>query len=265
MTWFRVDDNLAFHAKVVAAGNAAMGLWVRAGAWSAQQLTDGFVPDHMAAALGTPAQAARLVAVRLWTKGEGGYFFHEWAGENRQPTREQVESTRRRAREKKAQQRRNSAGQWAVSPGDSTGTPPGSPEGSPTVPSRPVPTRPTSPNGDVSPAPSPRRKPERPLPADWTPNDGHRTRANDLGLDLDAVAEQFRDHAAANDRRARDWDAAFRTWLSKAAEYAARDRARGDRPLDRQAEILRREMARAVEADARAAALPHQDRLEIGR
>ena len=41
MTWFRVDDTLAMHPKVYAAGNAAMGLWVRAGAWSMQQLTDG--------------------------------------------------------------------------------------------------------------------------------------------------------------------------------------------------------------------------------
>jgi len=43
MPWFKVDDTLAFHAKVVAAGNAAMGLWVRAGAHSMQQLTDGFI------------------------------------------------------------------------------------------------------------------------------------------------------------------------------------------------------------------------------
>ena len=33
--WFKVDDNLALHPKVLGAGNAAMGMWVRAGSWSA--------------------------------------------------------------------------------------------------------------------------------------------------------------------------------------------------------------------------------------
>ena len=51
MSWFKVDDQLAFNAKVVAAGNEAMGLWVRAGSWSAAQLTDGFIPEHMANAM----------------------------------------------------------------------------------------------------------------------------------------------------------------------------------------------------------------------
>lgn len=35
MPWFQVDDQLSFHAKVIAAQNPAMGLWVRAGAWPA--------------------------------------------------------------------------------------------------------------------------------------------------------------------------------------------------------------------------------------
>lgn len=34
MSWFKVDDHLAFHRKTLAAGNEAMGLWVRAGSWS---------------------------------------------------------------------------------------------------------------------------------------------------------------------------------------------------------------------------------------
>lgn len=241
MTWFRVDDNLAFHAKVVAAGNPAMGLWVRAGAWSAQQLSDGYVPEHIAATLGTPAQAARLVSSRLWEKVDGGFSFHEWAGENRQPTREQVESTRRKEREKKAHQRRNAAGQWVSSPGDNVGSPQGSPQGSPAVPSRPVPTRPTSPNGEVE-----KRARETRLSADWAPTDEHRQRATETGLDIDREATKFRAHAEEKDRRAKSWNAAFTRWLINAAEYAARDRARAERPLDRQAEILRREHEAAV-------------------
>lgn len=86
MPWFRVDDNLAFHAKVIAAGNAAMGLWVRAGSYSMQQLTDGHVPLDVARLLGKKSEADRLVTVGLWTERDdsGGYDFHEWMG--RQPS-----------------------------------------------------------------------------------------------------------------------------------------------------------------------------------
>jgi hypothetical protein len=61
-----------------------------------------------------------------------------------------------------------------------------------------------------------RRKPERPLPTGWAPNSAHSNYAEDNGINLDFQAERFRNHAQANDRRARDWDAAFRNWLLKA-------------------------------------------------
>ncbi|MCW2785218.1 MAG: hypothetical protein JWP74_1735 [Marmoricola sp.] len=92
MPWFKIDDNLGFHHKVIAAGNPAMGLWVRAGSICAQQLTDGFVPDHMVNALGTKAQAAKLIETGLWDAAEGGYRFHGWA--ERQPSKADVEAER---------------------------------------------------------------------------------------------------------------------------------------------------------------------------
>lgn len=92
MPWFKVDDTLAFHAKIVAAGNAAVGLWARAGAWSMQTLTDGFIPTHMARQLGTRAEAKRLVDVELWIEKDDGYLFHEWA--QRQPSRAHVMAER---------------------------------------------------------------------------------------------------------------------------------------------------------------------------
>lgn len=48
MSWFRLDDKGAFHAKVVAVGNEAYGAWVRAGQWSCDHGTDGFVPMAIA-------------------------------------------------------------------------------------------------------------------------------------------------------------------------------------------------------------------------
>jgi hypothetical protein len=92
MPWFKVDDSLAFHAKVVAAGNAPLGLWIRAGAWCAQQLTDGHVPAHMIRAFGTSGQAAALVKAGLWERTDDGYCFHDWL--DYQPTAAEVQAER---------------------------------------------------------------------------------------------------------------------------------------------------------------------------
>ena len=136
MPWFNVDDGFAFHRKVVAAGNAAIGLWARAGAWSAGELTEGFIPDHMVSTMGTLAQARKLVTVGLWTTVEGGYQFHEWSDDGRNPTRQQVLERRNKDREKKALARaakQRKAEQFAeqqVNGSRPQGTPEGHPEGS---------------------------------------------------------------------------------------------------------------------------------------
>lgn len=115
MTWFKVDDSFDFHPKAVAAGNAALGLWVRAGAYSSRQLTEGFIPTGLLSALDAkPRDAAALVRAGLWTVVDGGYRFHQWEQAN--PTRAKVLAEReataerqRRAREKAAQSRRDEA------------------------------------------------------------------------------------------------------------------------------------------------------------
>jgi len=61
-----------------------------------------------------------------------------------------------------------------------------------------------------------RRKAEVALPADWQPNASHVQLARERGVDGRHEEAQFRAHAAANDRRQRDWDAAFRLWLGRA-------------------------------------------------
>ena len=92
MPWFKVDDTLALHQKAVTAGNAAMGLWVRAGSWSMQTLSDGFIPDVIVTTLGSHGQANKLVEVGLWDRLATGYAFHEWA--ERQPTKAEVHQER---------------------------------------------------------------------------------------------------------------------------------------------------------------------------
>jgi hypothetical protein len=109
MPWFAVEDTLAFHRKTLTAGNAAMGLWVRAGSWSMQILTDGEIPAEVARTLGTVAEAKRLVAAGLWIPKADGYEFHEWA--DRQRSRVQVAADREaaRVRQEKARQKAQGA------------------------------------------------------------------------------------------------------------------------------------------------------------
>jgi hypothetical protein len=111
VTWFRVDDTFSTHPKVLRAGNAALGLWARAGSWSAAQLTDGFVPTDMVAVLGgRKSDVAKLIDVGLWEPVHGGYKFHQW--EQYQPTRKQVEADRAawRERQRKARERKERPG-----------------------------------------------------------------------------------------------------------------------------------------------------------
>lgn len=96
MTWFKVDDGLHSHRKAVRAGIPAMGLWVMAGAWCADQLSNGFIPDYMVFRLDRDADvnAKSLVDVGLWEPaeqgGEKGWQFHDWT--EHQPTREEAQA-----------------------------------------------------------------------------------------------------------------------------------------------------------------------------
>lgn len=103
MPWFKIDDTLAHHPKILQAGNAALGLWVRAGSYCAQQLTDGYVSNTVLATLGTPSQAARLVAAGLWERFPDGFRFHDW--QEYQPTRADTLEIREREKLKKRRQR----------------------------------------------------------------------------------------------------------------------------------------------------------------
>jgi len=77
-----------------------MGLWVRAGSWCCQQLTDGIIPGHIAVTLGTKQQATALVSAGLWDLLEdGSYSFHDW--DKYQPSAAEVRAERQDKHEKK--------------------------------------------------------------------------------------------------------------------------------------------------------------------
>lgn len=122
MPWFVIDDNADSHPKMIAAGNAAIGLWARAGAYVSRHLTDGMVPGDVAKMFGSKPQIARLVAVGLWhTAGHdcshpkcaqpapGDYYMHDYLSPYN-PSRAEVLAKRERAAEKKRHHRARQEG-----------------------------------------------------------------------------------------------------------------------------------------------------------
>jgi hypothetical protein len=109
MTWFKVDDKLHEHRKAATVGLPAMGLWVLAGSWCGDNLTDGFVPDRVVSRWGSSSRklAAQLAEVGLWVPGEfdgePGWWFHDWLERN--PSREAVMEQRGKAAERQARAR----------------------------------------------------------------------------------------------------------------------------------------------------------------
>jgi hypothetical protein len=140
MPYFAVDDQITFHPKAIAAGNAAMGVWTRAGAWAKANTTGGFVSAELAHALGKK-ESARLVTAGLWREGEHpkwgiGYYFHDWTHTSGNGTEEEEKERRERDRErarerKRAQRERDAAARHAVGHGVTPGDVPPTPSPSP--------------------------------------------------------------------------------------------------------------------------------------
>jgi hypothetical protein len=111
MPWFKVDDGLHAHRKSARAGIEAMGLWVIAGSWSADQLTDGFIPDYIAVKLDPKAKqhAAALCKAGFWfpheRDGDAGWQFHDW--EAHQPSAKSTLEKRAEAKDRMQRLREN--------------------------------------------------------------------------------------------------------------------------------------------------------------
>lgn len=111
MTWFKVDDSFYRSRKVRRLGRdrvAAVGLWTLCGDWSADNLTDGFVPWEVVEEWDAKRRLAhRLIAVALWHEaeadGEEGVQFHDW--HDWQPTKDQVIQRRKADAERRARWR----------------------------------------------------------------------------------------------------------------------------------------------------------------
>ena len=202
MAWGKVDDNLAFHPKVIFAGNEAMGLWVRALSWAMQQLTDGFVPEAIVVALNGQKGAAALIEQGLWHETPGGYQFNDWC--EYQPSRERVLEERAKTTQRQSRWRDKQTNN-AVTNGVTNGV------------TNTTPTRPD---------PSPSKEGERAkrLPSSFTLTEAMTLWAEGVGLtvNLETETSKFVDYwVAESGPKAvkRDWVAAWRNWMRRAQEY----------------------------------------------
>lgn len=92
MSWARFDDQVTFHPKIVDAGNAAVGLWVRMTTYACAQLTDGFIPATVALLLGSKEEIDKAADCGLLDVVKGGYQVHDFLHHN--PSSEQARATR---------------------------------------------------------------------------------------------------------------------------------------------------------------------------
>ena len=61
------------------------------------------------------------------------------------------------------------------------------------------------------------------IPENFEPNETAVTLANETGVSIAAELPAFTDHHTANGSTFKDWQAAFRTWIRKSAQFAKRD------------------------------------------
>lgn len=225
MPYFGVDDGFAFHRKAVRAGNAALGLWVRAGAWCNQQLTDGFVPHEIAEVLGTAPQVARLVAADLWHEVPGGYQFHEFTEEKRNFSRAEVLEKRAKDRERKAKARTAKSEKRQVTVDGHSGSPNGIPEESQeeSALSHPIPSHPKRKRQTTS--VSTRKRGKR-IPDDFTVTPEmvewarERVPHVDGRIETEKFINYWQGKSGANATKV-DWEATWRNWMLNAADRSS--------------------------------------------
>jgi hypothetical protein len=175
MAWFKVDDGFWSHPKTLSLTAPALALWVRAGSWSCQQLTDGFIPVPALPMLGgVRRNADELVQVGYWDRADGGWVFHDW--EDYQEASEVVKKRRRDARERMRNVRANKAG---------------TSQEVRSTPTRPDPTRPTKGLSEVS-SPSVTRE------EDETNETPARGVLAGLRIDPDRLAKHINQHTGRN-------------------------------------------------------------------
>lgn len=99
MSWFRLDDQMPWHPKLLRVGGDAGWLWVCGGCWIAGHGTDGLIPKSAIPMLSDRKRpmvlAGRLIEFELWEDRDDDVFMHDYLDWN--PSAEVV-AARREAR-----------------------------------------------------------------------------------------------------------------------------------------------------------------------
>ena len=206
MPWFKVDDGFWSHPKTAEVSDAATALWVRAGAWSAQHLTDGRIPySALRFFRARRRSAAELVAVGLWSDAGDAFVFHGW--DEYQPSKSQVEAKR--------EANRNRVNSWRERQRNAVTEASQVPEGNASPdPTRPVPSR-ISTSDEVERGP---RKRGTRIPDPFIVTKEMREWAAERTplVDVNTSTERFVNHwraKAGRDATKLDWIATWRNWL----------------------------------------------------
>lgn len=249
--WAKIDDNLWAHPKWINLPDSAKALWVSALSYCACYETDGHISTHTLPTLYPNKHRARaisaLVKSGLWEPVNGGYVFHDW--EHYQPTKARKDAERKDKRDRmRALRAQSVTSNRRVTNPDVTSKLP-TPD-----PTRPEVAKATYIGGASASAedaqPARRRARKTRLPDTWKPTPEHEQTARRLHLDLESEVEDFRNHAQAQGRLLVNWDAGFRSWLKKSAEYAQERQGRQN-TYRNQAQILQDMRAQAAQATAR--------------
>ena len=237
MTWFKVDDGFYDHPKFLEVPNAAVGLWVKAGAWCGRHLTDGLIPAAQIKLFkGTPAQVKALTSARIWVEtqtenGSKAYRFNDW--NEYQPTREQKLKERadaaERQRKKRERKRPEQQEPENVTRDSHVTGARDSHESHTNLSQHPDPTRPDptliTTNVVIEEGGKPEVEPEKPkranarlLPENWEPSEKVK---KDLAAqfptyDLERILRRFHDYwhsQPVGKAKKRDWDRTFRNWV----------------------------------------------------
>lgn len=234
MSWFKVDD--AFHSskpvlKIPRKYRlAAVGLWISAGTWCAQEESDGFLPEWVLEELcGTPALARQLVNCDLWSpvtrpvltsssvsersssgSEESGWQFKNWS--KYQPTRKELDEKREKDRIRQANYR--------ASLRDNGVTPKGQTEGQHHESDPPDPTRP-DPNTEAK-ASVPRKRGRR-IPNDFAITEEMRAWGRENCPTVNGTEETVKfinywQAKSGRDATKLDWEATWRNWMLNAKE-----------------------------------------------
>lgn len=78
MAWVRIDDTMTFNPKVMKAGNAAVGAWIRLSAYSSAHGLDGKVPSEIAGMVASQRELEQAIAAGLIHRDGDGYEIHDF-------------------------------------------------------------------------------------------------------------------------------------------------------------------------------------------